>query len=72
MASDPIEIIRNISSRVYDMKSGGKNVPMNANLRPWQGIDNRVSPDSYDKYFLMDISYFEEDPFTGDSDVVGE
>lgn len=72
MASDPTEIIRNIAARVYDMKSGGYQAKMNDSMRPWQGEDSRVSPDSYDKYFSMDISYWEEDPFTGDSDVVGE
>jgi hypothetical protein len=68
---NPIDIIKSISYKaVREMVPA--NVSVSQDLKPWQGTDGRVSPDSFAKYFQMEISYWEEDLDTGASDIVGE
>ena len=71
MATDPYDIVKAISNRAISSRFP-KTFSMNSDLKPWSGTDTNVSNESNEKYFFMDISYWEENLDTGESDLVGE
>ena len=71
MPIDAFSIISKISDRAISNRFP-RSVNSNVDFKPWNGTDSKVSSESEDRYFFMDISCWETDLNTGSSDIVGE